>query len=120
VRAAPWVGWGADPREHPASAWRLRDLPGPPKTRWVRTLSCCCYCSDGLHEAGRCTTSAQFTAIQGASDADLIARRVDGCLLDIDEECDRRYRASRYASPIGEPRRLSERLTAFLHRPTRS
>ena len=68
----------------------------------------------------RCTTSEVFERIQTASDADLFTGVTGGCLLDREDELERRFQARRYASPIATPRRLSDRLTAFLHRPTRS
>ena len=117
MRAArPWVGWGEDPREHPFASWRLRDLPGPPRTRHITSFSCCAGCTEALDVGARCTTSEQFQRIQTATDHDLFTGKTGGCLLDREDELEHRFQRRRYAAPITEPRRLSDRLTDFLRR----
>lgn len=108
------MGWAPGSDGHPFESLTLAEHPGPPHPKHVRVLRACAGCGDGLPKKHRCTKLDQFHALTFASDDDLRYCRVDGCILDLDEELDRRERQGRYESPLPSLPRLPARLFQFL------
>lgn len=114
MRSSAWVGWGGDDQvvKTPADLFRdapLADAPGPPRLRHVAAFSCCAWCSDALPKRLRCTTDPE--ALAAASSEDLCAGRVENvCVMDADEEVERRISFPDFRQPRERRPGLLERL----------
>ena len=84
--ATPWFGWGDEPV--------FRRHLEPPVTRHVAAFSCCISCSRLLAPKHRCTTD--LDALLEASDQELRFGSVEGCVLDREDELDRRWKLKHY------------------------
>jgi len=83
-----WYGWGDDDR----SRERLGE---PPQPRHIfGAFSCCYFCSETLLPRRRCTTDLE--ALQDATDNELRTGVVEGCVLDRNDELERRLKERKY------------------------
>jgi len=87
AKVAPWFGWGDEP-----AARRHQE---PPVTRHVAGYSCCIQCSRSLAPRHRCTT-INLDALLEASDEELRIGAIDACVLDREDELERRWKVQHY------------------------
>ncbi|MBA2641434.1 MAG: hypothetical protein H0U82_00740 [Actinobacteria bacterium] len=88
AKVAPWGGWGEEPV--------FRRHLEPPVTRHVAAFSCCISCSRLLAPKHRCTSD--LDALLEASDHELRFGFVEGCVLDREDELERRWKIREYGS----------------------
>jgi hypothetical protein len=94
--------------------WARPDLPGPPGTRFLPSFSCCMFCHGTLPKRLRCTEESALMEAATAMELFDGVGRGAACVLDREDELERRERLGVF-DPIPPPRpgflvRLKRRL----------
>ena len=107
-RVEAWAGWGDDDRS------RERHSEPPQPRHIFHAYTCCYFCSTSLLPRHRCTTDLE--AIENATDVDLRTGAVEGCVLDRDDELERRVKERLYGSKPTTTRQRTGLLERVLRR----
>ena len=108
AKVAPWYGLGDDLDVRPRHS-------EPPQPRHiVGAFSCCYFCAESLLPRRRCT--ADLEALQDATDNELRTGAVEGCVLDRDDELERRHKERLYGSKPTTTRQRTGLLERVLRR----
>lgn len=109
AKVAPWYGLGDDINVRPRHS-------EPPQPRHVvGAFTCCYFCSETLLPRRRCTTDLE--ALLDASDHDLRTGAVEGCVLDRNDELERRFKSRLYGPPPITTKRTGLLERVRRHRP---